>query len=47
MTNDLSIADVIWLTEYEELDLVGIVTEKGGPTSHTALLSQTLLFLLS
>ena len=40
--NDLSIADVIWLTEYEELDLVGIVTEKGGPTSHTALLSQTL-----
>ena len=47
VTNDLSIADVIWLTEYEELDLVGIVTEKGGPTSHTALLSQTLLFLLS
>lgn len=42
VTNDLSIADVIWLTEYEELDLVGIVTEKGGPTSHTALLSQTL-----
>lgn len=42
VTNELSIADVIWLTEYEELDLVGIVTEKGGPTSHTALLSQTL-----
>lgn len=42
VTNDLSIADVIWLTDYEELDLVGIVTEKGGPTSHTALLSQTL-----
>lgn len=42
VTNDLSIADVIWLTEYEELDLVGIITEKGGPTSHTALLSQTL-----
>ena len=39
VTNELSIADVIWLTEYEELDLVGIVTEKGGPTSHTALLS--------
>ena len=42
VTNDLSLADVIWLTEYEELDLVGIVTEKGGSTSHTALLSQTL-----
>ncbi|WP_289163026.1 phosphoenolpyruvate--protein phosphotransferase [uncultured Parasutterella sp.] len=42
VTHDLSFADVIWLTEYEELDLVGIVTEKGGPTSHTAVLSQTL-----
>ncbi len=42
VTNDLSLADVIWLTEYEELDLVGIITEKGGPTSHTAVLSQTL-----
>lgn len=42
VTNDLSLADVIWLTEYEDLDLVGIITEKGGPTSHTAVLSQTL-----
>lgn len=42
VTNDLSLADVIWLTEYEELDLVGIITEKGGPNSHTAILSQTL-----
>ncbi len=42
VTNDLSLADVIWLTEFEALDLVGIITEKGGPTSHTAVLSQTL-----
>ncbi|MCD8339928.1 MAG: phosphoenolpyruvate--protein phosphotransferase, partial [Burkholderiales bacterium] len=42
VTSDLSLADVIWLTEYEDLDLVGIITEKGGPTSHTAVLSQTL-----
>lgn len=42
VTNDLSLADVIWLTEYEDLDLVGIITEKGGPNSHTAILSQTL-----
>lgn len=42
VTSDLSLADVIWLTEYEELDLVGIITEKGGVTSHTAVLSQTL-----
>ncbi len=42
VTSDLSLADVIWLTQYEDLDLVGIITEKGGPTSHTAVLSQTL-----
>ncbi len=42
VTNNLSLSDVIWLTEYEDLDLVGIITEKGGPTSHTAVLSQTL-----
>lgn len=42
VTSDLSLADVIWLTEYEELDLVGIVTERGGATSHAAVLSQTL-----
>lgn len=42
VTSDLSLTDVIWLTEYEDLDVVGIVTEKGGATSHTAVLSQTL-----
>ena len=42
VTHDLSLADIIWLTEYEELDLVGIITEKGGRTSHTAVLAQTL-----
>lgn len=47
VTNDLSIADVIWLTEYEELDLVGIVTEKGGPTSHTLCCRKHFLFLQS
>lgn len=42
VTSDLSLPDVIWLTEYEELDLVGIITERGGATSHASVLAQTL-----
>ncbi len=43
VTNDLSLADVIWLTEYEDLDLVGIITERKAVRLPTLqVLSQTL-----
>ena len=42
VTNDLSLADVIWLTEYEDLDLGGHHHRGRRSDFRTAVLSQTL-----
>jgi phosphotransferase system enzyme I (PtsI) len=42
VTHDLAPADVLQLKERAGVNLAGLVTEAGGPTSHTAILARSL-----
>jgi phosphoenolpyruvate-protein phosphotransferase (PTS system enzyme I) len=42
VAQDMAPADVLHLKDRADIDLAGFVTERGGPTSHTAILARSL-----